>query len=137
MNRSLRELKFCFMAGLPLLCAGRALDRLNLLLIEPIAAQTAIFGRVVAYPWQFEKVESWMSEDGISTAWSYKLPAFPKPLKQCKVNDWEEPRNASAINRSCSLAWDGGDMGAGWQEGILWMRFDPQHIDPSAEADNQ
>lgn len=137
MNRSLQELKFCFLAGLPLLCAGRAVERLNLFLLEPTAAQQAVFGRVVAYPWQLKRADSWFGEDGVTMAWRYRLPAFPTPVKQCEAADWLLPRYPSSDEQACGMDWSGGFLKAGWEKGSLWMGFDPPHIDPAAEADNR
>jgi len=138
LNRSLRELKFCFLAALPLLCAGRALERANLFLIEPIAAQKAVFGRTVAYPWQLEKADSRFGEDGVATTWRYKLPAFPSPVKQCEAKDWLQPRHPSSGERACGMDWAGGYLKAGWEKGRLWMAFDPPHEDRSISgADNR
>jgi hypothetical protein len=134
-NRSLRELKFTFMVAFPLLCAGRALERLNLFLIEPTAAQQAMFGKVVAYPWQIRSADSWFNEDGASMGWRYRLPAFPTPTRQCKANDWQKGGNGPDTAPSCGLEWNGGYMAAGWEKGELWMKFDPPHRDP--EADDQ
>jgi hypothetical protein len=136
-NRSLRELKFTFMALFPLLCAGRALERLNLFLIEPSVAQQAMFGKIVAYPWQIRSVDSWFGEDGVSMGWRYRLSAFPTPLKQCRADDWAKGENGSDPASGCGLEWNGGYMATGWKKGELWMKFDPPHIASSWETEGQ
>lgn len=130
-------MKFCFLAGLPLLCLGRTLDRVNVFVDEPSAAQKAVFGRVVAYPWQLGAVKTWYDEDGIGTSWRYKLPAPPTPVRQCKSEDILQPPHPAADEQTCGMDWGGGYLSAGWRQGELWMAFDPPHIDRDAEADNQ
>ena len=138
LNPSLRELKVCFLVALPLLCAGRALERLNLFLIEPTAAQKAVFGQIVAYPWQLEKADSRFGEDGIAMTWRYRLAAFPAPVKQCEAEDSLQPPHPHAGERACGMDWAGVYLKAGWEKGSLWMAFDPPHEDRSLSgADNQ
>ena len=137
MNRSLRELKFTFMVAFPLLCAGRALERLNLFLIQPSLAQQAMFGKIVAYPWQIRSVDSWISEDGVSTAWRYRLSAFPTPLKQCKARNLQQSVNGSDTVSGCEPEWDFGYTATGSRKGELWMKFDPPHIASAWETGDQ
>ena len=138
MNRSLREFKFTFMALFPLLCAGRALERLTIFVIEPSLAQQAMFGMVVAYPWQIRSVDAPFGEDGLSMAWSYRLAASPTPVKQCEALDEQPSVNGSNAAFDCGLERNGGYMATGWKKGELWMKFDPPHRDPPGpETENQ
>jgi hypothetical protein len=137
LNRSLRELRFCFLVAFPLLCAVRAIERFGTFVTQPMDAQRAIFGRVVTYPWQLKQADSWISEDGVSKGWEFEMAAFPPPLPQCKTDDGPSG-NSSRGEPSCYVNWEGGTLAAGWMNGMMWMWFDPSHHDPDlAAGDNQ
>jgi hypothetical protein len=134
-KRSLWELKILFFITFPLLCALRTLERIDTLIMEPITAQNKIFGRVVAYPWQYHDVKSWLDEDGVSTVWSYALPSSPTPLKQCRPGEARNPRGASVGDWMCYLeSGDNPQLSAGWEQGRLWVKADPGHIEPAFDG---
>lgn len=135
MNRSLRELQIGFMIVLPLLCAARALERVETLVVQPMAIQHEIFGQVVAYPWNYRDVDARFGEDGVTTNWRYALPAFPKPRPQCEPEAWRGNGGKGTQEDGCILRWSGGYVSAGWNQGTMWMQFDPKHIDPSDIGD--
>lgn len=135
MNRSLLELKICLMAALPLLCAGRIVERIDRFAIEPIRAQRAIFGQIVAYPWQLRTVNSWFDEDGLFTDWRYARPAFPAPVKGCEPVPPGKGEALSAAGRGCGLAWESGYLATDWDKSVLSIRLSPAHIDPALAGD--
>lgn len=133
MSQSLYELKILFFFAFPLLCAGRALERINFLIVAPSVYQQEIFGRIVAYPWQYRQVVWWFDKDTMSTTWTYRLPSFPTPLGRCTSDHLPPPRDASADYRACSILSKDSYLSAGWNHGEMRIQSVIGGVDANAE----
>jgi len=120
LTRSLRELKILFSIALALVCALRLWERIETLLIQPIATEKAVFGRVIAYPWDIERVDMIVGDAGVSKLWMFAKPAFPTPIAQC-LPDLQRPRSASANYRRCQIGPGADGPGAEWDKGTLTL----------------
>ena len=132
MSRSWLELKIFFFVALPLLCAVRTVERVHMLLLEPIDVQQKIFGRVVAYPWQLRNADIFMTPE-IYMYWTFAQPNVPTPLKTCLPPD--PPRRDRLP--SCGLsAGAGAYLSAVWGNGQVEISQVEEQRDDEAVAGN-
>ena len=134
-SRSWRELKVFFFAALPVLCAFRTVERVQWLILEPIAVQQKIFGRMAAYPWQLRNADIAILPE-VRMYWTFAEPNPPKPLPLCLPPD---PFLGRSLLPSCSFtSKEGGYVGAEWGNGQFQISqvFTEPPLDEKAEPRN-
>ncbi|WP_116090761.1 hypothetical protein [Sphingomonas crusticola] len=116
MSRSWVELRIFFFVALPLLCALRTVERIHMLLLEPIDVQQKIFGRIVAYPWQLRNADIFVSPE-INMYWTFAQPNVPTPPKTCLPPDPRWPYDG--LPPCGHENGEGGYLSANWGNGQL------------------
>lgn len=125
-TRSWREFRVAFFVSLVLLCAGRVWERVTMLLVKPIAAQRAMFGRIVVDPWKAEDVRVTFGEDGVDASWQFMSPSFPTPTARCRP-DAGRDQSASSYHQMCWLKLGRDNYRADWDHGVLTINLYPPH----------